>query len=319
MNEPEPASMKLMSVAGRLCARWPLLERAVARIGHAWPDNRVIQSLCFHTGKQAFLSKPDAAERVAKVGPNEWLSVTLQEYTSRHIYFHGTYEPEVSELIRHLAQPRQTWVDVGANLGFFTVLAASIVGPHGKVVAFEPNPAMADSIQRSLNLNQATNVVLVRLAISDTDGEEATLYVPAGRDSNCGQSSLLRHENVRDVCEVSVPTTTLDRYFSETGLRPDFMKVDIEGLEILAFRGMANTLMHSPPKGIICELSQLPDCLATPHELIEHLAQYSYRPYCVRRDGLIPHVAGNPIDPADYNFIFVHPSAEERVKSLVIA
>ena len=114
-------------------------------------------------------------------------------------------------------------------------------------------------------------------------------------------------------------TICLDDYRARIGKAIDFMKIDVEGLEILAFRGMTETLRTQPPKVIICEVSDLPDCLVSQNELIDFLMGFGYVPYIIRQEGLFVFHSGNPLAQEDYNFAFVQPSALSLVQGLVNA
>ena len=309
--------MNPVKTVGRLCAGNAIAEQAVVWLGHHLPDGKVTQSLCYHTGEQAFSKNAEGSSRIAVLRNGAKMKVTLDEHSFRQIYFYGTYEPEVTALMCLLARPGQVWLDVGANIGYFTILLASLVGPTGEVHAFEPNPDMMKQIAHSVSLNGAEQVRRVESAVSNVSGEEAVLYIPLSHSGQSGQSSLLIHRDIAENRKVCVQTVSLDDYLEGLGKRADFMKIDVEGLEILAFRGMERTLRSQPPKVIICEVSDLPDCLASQSELIDHLVQYSYRPYLIKQDGLFLYKPGDPLAQADYNFAFVQPEALPFVETLV--
>ncbi len=310
--------MKFTSTFGKLLASWPPAERAVVWLGHHHPHSWLTRSLCYHTGEQACLKRPDKTERTARLSNGALMCLTLDDHQFRHIYFYGTYEPEVTALIQHLAKPGQVWFDVGANIGYYTILLSRLVGPQGWVHAFEPNSVVADYLTQSLVLNDIHNVCLTRAAVSEISGGEVSLYIPVSKTGDSGQSSLLVHESVTHTREVSVPVLSLGAYVDDTGTSPDFMKIDIEGLEILAFRGMDNILTQKPPAVIISEVSHLPGCLATPEELIAYLMDFGYIPYRIREQGLYQYTLGNPLDgQRDFNFAFVQPDAFSLVQALI--
>ncbi len=312
--------MSLQQAIGKFCAGRRRLESAVVWLGHSAPGSRVARSLCFHTGDQIAIKDPSAV-RVAMTNFGSFLSVRLDEHIFRHIYFHGEYEPETTLLFQKLVKPGQTWLDVGGNVGFFTMLLARGVGDSGHVYTFEPNPAMVERIQASIILNGATNVHLVPRTVSNVSGQEISFYVPVGAGHNSGRASAVKFDDLSSsVKEVKVLTTSLDDYLEEHQVKPDFMKIDIEGFEINAFRGMERTMRSHPPKLIISELSQLPGVLATPIEIITYLAGFDYLAYKITDAGsLVQYVTGSVVEQKDMNFAFIQKSAADALVPMLKA
>jgi FkbM family methyltransferase len=309
--------MSLQQAVGKFCARHRSLESGVVWLGHRMPGSRIVRSLCYHTGEQISVKDPTAV-RTAATAFGTHLSVRLDEHIFRHIYFHGEYEPETTDILQRLVRPGQTWLDVGGNVGFFTILLSKGIGESGHVYVFEPNPAMVERIQASIGLNSAINVHLVPQAVSNVSGQEISFYVPIGAGHNSGRASAVKFEDLSSsVKEVKVSTTNLDDYLERVDVKPDFMKIDIEGFEINAFRGMERTMRTHPPKAIISELSQLPGVLATPIEIIEYLSGFDYLAYKIGDRGLDQYVMGTPVDPKDMNFVFIQKNfANEIVSAL---
>lgn len=139
--------------------------------------------------------------------------------------------------------------DVGANLGLYTQALAEIVGPRGAVHAFEPVPPTFQALSaRFADRRRWANVRLHNLAVSDQPGiVEMTL---PGADS--GQASLRPHREAawaeaRTLAKYAAEATTLDRFVAERGVQPDFIKIDIEGAELLALRGADRVVSERPP------------------------------------------------------------------------
>lgn len=301
-----------------------LLSQAAAEhlavwLGHHYPTWRLTTSLCYHAGEAAFWNAPgDATRRAALRGSGGVMEVTLEEHSFREMYFFGTYEPDVTTVIKHLAKPGQKWLDVGANIGYFTILLSALVGPDGEVHAFEPNPVMVCRLERSLRQNGANNVFLNPCAVSNVSGVEVTLYVPLSHCGQSGQASLLRHQDIAESQMVSVTTTTLDAYLAPLEQEIDFMKIDVEGLELLVFQGMKEAFARRRPKIIIAEVSHLPDCLAPPRQLIGLLIQAGYCPYRIRKQGLFAYDESYALDAErDYNFLFALPEATRSIQGII--
>ncbi|BAZ32299.1 methyltransferase FkbM family protein [Cylindrospermum sp. NIES-4074] len=306
--------MRPLQPLGWLCAQSPILEKIVVWLGHRYPKFKPVSSLCWHTGEQIYLRSPHH-QRIAVLDNCCQLQVTLAEYGFREIYFFGVCEPAVTAIVKHLAKPGQIWLDVGANVGYFTILLSKIVGETGKIYAFEPNPITANLTENSILLNQVSNVTLVREAVSNSVGQKVILNVPMNESV---RASIIRQEDILDFNKISVYTVSLDSYLSAHEIQVDFMKVDIEGAEILAFQGMASTLKNCPPKVIVSEVSHRPECLATPQQLIEYLITFDYCPYRVRDEGLFAYQSGEYLHPdLDKDIAFVQPSALPLIQSLL--
>ena len=144
----------------------------------------------------------------------------------------GGWEVETIRLFKQLAKEGDTVVDIGAHIGYYTLLAARIVGDTGKVYAFEPDPANHDVLVGNIKLNGFQNVVTVRKAISDKNGQ-IELYL---NEKNTGGHSIYRPEKVKRL--VVVESVTLDDYFKNREHPIDIVKMDIEGAEMAALSGM---------------------------------------------------------------------------------
>ncbi len=149
-----------------------------------------------------------------------------------------------------LVRPGDVVFDVGANLGYYTVLFSYLAGPRGEVHAFEPVPATFERLRESLAREQRfPNVRVRRTAVGDREGS-AVLFQPG---SDHGQASLARHAEGSwsagpAVTEHESPLITLDGYARENGVRRiDFLKCDVEGAELAVLRGAAGLLERHHP------------------------------------------------------------------------
>jgi FkbM family methyltransferase len=138
----------------------------------------------------------------------------------------GSYEYEKQQVIAREVWPGAIFYDVGANVGFYSLLSSLLVG-RGRVFAFEPAPRNLPYLRRHLELNHAGNVEVLPLAISDTIGQAQFQIEPSG---------LMGHLARGGSAEVS--TVTLDSLVESGRIAPpNFVKMDIEGAELLALRG----------------------------------------------------------------------------------
>ena len=163
------------------------------------------------------------------------------------VWFSGEYERVSSTLISEIIQPGWTCVDVGANVGIIARRLARIVGPAGRVVAFEASSDNARIFSRANKLaGLASRIIVENMAISDGTESEICLY--PGRGSASEEWNIVGQDLDGNKQEAAyrIPATSLDRYFS-SGAPVHFIKIDIEGAEALALRGMKKMLQTSRP------------------------------------------------------------------------
>ena len=152
-------------------------------------------------------------------------------------YHTGRYEPHVSTLIAARLRPGETFWDIGAHAGYHTLQGARMVGPHGQVLAVEPDPSVCRSLREQLALNQITNVTVVETAVSDTVGN-ARLVVREADDTRSSALESVHNPVIRNSrgARIDVPMTTLDELAARYPA-PHLLKMDIEGSEVAALRG----------------------------------------------------------------------------------
>jgi FkbM family methyltransferase len=146
--------------------------------------------------------------------------------SQRHAFWLGSYEASMQKLIAREVKPDAVFYDVGANVGFYSLLASMLVG-KGKVFAFEPLPANVAYVYKHLALNAAKNVEVFELAICDQVG---TAFFEQEGTGAMGR--------LQDQGSLRVATATLDSLLQEQKLAPpDYIKMDIEGAEAKALAG----------------------------------------------------------------------------------
>ncbi len=162
----------------------------------------------------------------------------------------GTLEPPVQEALRRLVATGAVFYDVGATGGFFTILGARLVGPHGRVVAFEPVPACARAVASNIALNDFAHAEIREAAVGAASGRDRLLVV--GEASWSHLASTGRHADVR--AEIDVVVESIDELVAAGEIPPpDVVKIDTEGAELQAIAGMRATIeAHGP--SIVCEL-----------------------------------------------------------------
>ncbi|HEX9671072.1 MAG TPA: FkbM family methyltransferase [Thermoanaerobaculia bacterium] len=217
----------------------------------AWRTTRQLR-VDFMTSPEFREKNPDLAltnERavvIKEIAPGLRLFVDLSDQVVGMGIVHGSYETEELELVRRHVRAGDTALDIGANVGLFTIHMAALVGPQGKVYAFEPSPELAELLARSVAENGfAGRVELVRAAVADRSG---TAGLFSGHDPlNRSGSFLLRGGAVPEVPGdvLDVPVIQLD---AQPLRRPvSLVKIDVEGAEPLALRGAERLLREDRP------------------------------------------------------------------------
>lgn len=202
-------------------------------------------------GRHRQLLQPEASDIRKVETPDFALYVDLADWAvGRPIARTASYEPATDELMRSLISDGDTVVDVGANVGWFSMLAARLVGPTGRVLAIEPNPANCRLVERSAADNGFAQITVLAVAASDRSGMAAL-----ETDGSNGRMILLDRAPASALsCSFVVPLEPLDELVRRAGLeRVDVLKIDVEGAEALVLRGASDILARHRP-AIVCEV-----------------------------------------------------------------
>jgi FkbM family methyltransferase len=209
------------------------------------------------------------------------LRVTLYpgNETSRSIFVTGLYEPNEFFLLSKILKPGMTFVDVGANMGLYTLYAARRVGPAGRVLAIEPSTREIAILENNIRLNALTNVRVRTDPLSDEVAEVELLVAQAQYSGHntlgaFGYSTQLDHRE-------KAQSNLLDDVVTAEGLsRIDVVKIDIEGSELKALRGATGTIQRHHPL-LLLELSDraLQHQNANSSDVLSLLAQFGYKVY----------------------------------------
>jgi FkbM family methyltransferase len=192
------------------------------------------------------------------------------------------YERAELAFVSATLKPGQTVLDVGANVGLYSALSGKLVGPEGRVVAFEPDPESFHYLQQTIRENELENVHAVNAAASESDGS-AHLFTST---SNRGDSRL--YNNELSDGQVPVKTVRLDDYLQAAGITElDYIKIDVQGFEGSVLAGLQETIRQSPRLTMVAEFwpEGLRNAGTDPHQLLSQLESLGMHLYELGEDG----------------------------------
>ena len=171
----------------------------------------------------------------------------LDPKDSADLSINGIYEPLETELLQKEMGPGDVVLDIGAHIGYYTLIFARRVGPSGRVFAFEPEPDNIALLEKNIGLNGYHNVTLIQKAVSKKAGA-ARLYLA---EKNSGDNRMYdSHERRRSV---EIETVALDDYFAAYDAPISLIKMDIQGAEHAALCGMSELLRRNKGVRIVSE------------------------------------------------------------------
>lgn len=225
-----------LELAGQYFDLWQL------RVPPRHLNEAAVRALC----RNAYLGGDMAVCRV--LGRYRMFVDTSDVGLSTFLLLDGYWEMWTTEAMLRFIRPGMTAVDIGANLGYFTMVMADLVGPSGRVVAFEPNPRMAERTRRSAHVNGfAPYTQLHEVALSDEPGD-TVMFVPPTEPKNAHFSQPSGREG-----EIRVRVQRADAF--EALRDADFIKIDTEGAEDAVWRGMAALLRRNRPLTVFMEFT----------------------------------------------------------------
>jgi FkbM family methyltransferase len=164
-------------------------------------------------------------------------------------YWLGTYEIDLQHAASDFVKPGMVAYDVGANIGYVSLILAKLVGTNGMVIAFEPLPENQDRFQKQLSLNQDAQIRLIPMAVGETSGKKEFLVHSSG---GMGKISGATGRDTQYKDAIKVECTTLDDFiFKQRNPQPHIVKIDIEGGEGLALRGADKLISNIKPLFVI--------------------------------------------------------------------
>lgn len=231
------------------------------------------------------------------------------------VFVFGEYEPAESAIVRRLLRDGDLAVDVGANLGWFSILMANCVGRRGLVLAIEPTPPIRRRLQSNLSANPSLNIRVLPVAIGSSAGVAEIHMFEELPHGHASLSNLGRGDDVTFEVEIK----RLDDLIQPGGRMPTLIKVDVEGSELDVLRGAHGLLStQSPPMWMLEVNHQTSSSFGyTPPMLLDALRGYhDYRTFRLAEGDLSPE--RNPSTaPHGATWFCVPPGYERRVTDLI--
>lgn len=236
---------------------------------------RAIKHLCRRPGAAFLMCMP-------KESGGYSFRCDLRDSISRDVCFTGRYEPQETAIVKSILRPGTTFVDVGANWGYFTLLAASLVGKIGRVLSLEPDPRLFPILKENVARSGLDQVTVLQVAAAN----QSDMLTLAGYDENGDNFGLSRlvSGNSREKTLFQVSCDSLDHILHQQKLASiDLMKMDIEGAENLAISGLEKSLMERKIKRLLLELhpTELKEHGSTAADVIDNLLRAGYRPWTI--------------------------------------
>lgn len=238
--------------------------------------------LCWNKG---WIRRPNG-EATALLGDGRSLQCDLADAVHRTMWL-GLFEPAESHLLTELLKPGDTFIDVGAHIGWFTTIASRCVGESGQVIAVEPYPQNANGLRANIELNKCENVLVIDAALGSREGK-----LTLSKGSSSGGVTALEWTTRRGLIEV--PMSTLDRLAAEID-SVALIKIDVEGWEADVLKGASNTLSRT--RCVLIEINKpnLTKANSSAEELFEALRSAGFATFTPIAQGGIRRFARNPV------------------------
>lgn len=204
---------------------------------------------------------------MVRTGPGFLMHLNTQDFIQKTIFITGRWDDEVGNVIRSTLKAGDVFVDIGANVGYFSLLASQCCG---QVISFEPNPKCLMQLNENIALNKRTNIDVRPIGLADACGK-AEFHI--GDAANIGGGSLRKSSGEK----FSIQLDTMDAQLA--GQRIRLIKIDIEGAEVLALKGASKLLSRVDAPDVICEVSEnsLKQMGSSKEDLFQMMALYGYK------------------------------------------
>jgi len=206
----------------------------------------------------------------------------LDKKDSLNLSFNRNYESVEIEIVKKEIKEGATVIDIGANIGYYTLIFAQLAGKNGKVFAFEPDPKNFQILKKNIEINGHKNVILEEKAISNKEGN---LKLFLSKD-NHGMHRIYPSK----FCEASIDISSikLDNYF-KNNMKIDFIKIDIEGAEYDALKGMTSLIEKNKKLTILIEFApaSIEEFGGRPEEVLDFFIDKGFDIFCINNNDMM--------------------------------
>lgn len=274
------------------------------------PINRTTEHLVLFWG---YRFRP--ASQIVRLRNGQMMHVDPSDYLQCLIYYFGVFEPHCLAIVKKLLRTGDTFVDIGGNIGLYTIYGSQIVGLAGKVLTFEPIPSHCVRIRENLALNNITNFIVFETALGDKTGI-VDLEIPEGGNQGCFSVS----NNAEPIKSGENKTRAKISRFDDVIRDNDpskisLIKIDIEGAEFMALQGMQEMFSKFCPS-VIIELNQiaLNRLGSNSFAVISWFQDKGYRGWTISITGRLQELSSDEISFCEC--LFIHKSNELALKVL---
>lgn len=241
------------------------------------------------------------------------IPLCLSDHMQRRVFWMGYYNLEIVPYLKREIHADMVFLDVGANFGEISLVAAKCVGLSGRVIAFEPMDGVANELELNARHNGLTQITLVRMGLSDRSAQHVPIYASCDQgtpgDQHKGLGSLFGNAaDTKPVQQINV--TTLDEWVAAHPIdRIDMLKIDIEGAELPCLTGARHTLQTFKPR-LIVEIQEPTAVAAGYHarDILDFLAELGYTGHRIDRAGRVRPFDASKLDGVQ-NVLFEPPTA----------
>ncbi len=213
-----------------------------------WVLNRRLKNL--HAVFERIFARVES--RVVTVNMPDYFGVfdmDVRSHVFRTIALFDGYETDIRELLLQNLDPAKDVIDVGANIGLFTILMAKQIAPGKKVLAVEPTPGALQLLHSNIHKNRAADSVIVFEGVAGNSNKPAFINFVEGNEEYSTLGNEIVHEAMKETrsTRVQVDCNTLDVLVEKYGLNPGLIKIDVEGAELMVLEGAKATLQKYHP------------------------------------------------------------------------
>ncbi len=226
--------------------------------------------------------KPGDRYAVVRMDKGFVMKLDLADPEQLKVYFYGHYhERYEADLVTRLLEDDEIFWDIGANVGYFALVATAALNHRGRIIAFEPGKNAYARLQENLALNPYENIQTFPVAVTDREGEAVLHLAGDIADSSANLFQAAQAQAGQEVCR----TVGLDDFLRQENLAPpDLIKLDAEGAELAVLQGAKGLLDHSPPLWLMeMEEKNLAAAGASKAAVVDFLGAYGYQAAHLRK------------------------------------